>query len=168
MSTLLWIALAVFALCFIILFFFVKHGESKEEEPGTLPIIIVTAAVLALVITATFAFFMLIPMGAMFLAKKFFDFDTDINSIVFIGGMVVVYAILFDHMLHLILRKITRHHQIHHLFLYVMRFFIFAGIASFVSLSTKASIWIALVLTILFFIIDLMDQFFSKKEQPHT
>lgn len=168
MSTLLWIALSLYALSFIILFFFVKNGESKEDKPSSLPTIILTAAMLALIVAASLIVFMLIPMGAMFIAKRFFDFNTDINSIVFIGGIVVLYAITFDHLLHLIVQRVMKHSHVHHLFFNVLRFFIFMGITSFVSVSTRASIWISLVLTVLFIVIDLGSQLFTKKEQPHA
>ncbi len=168
LSTFLWIALSLFVISAVFLFFFVKSGESEEEEPAPLPRIALTASMLALIVTATLAGFMLIPMGAMFIAQRFVEFQTDISSIVFIGAIVVIYSLIFDHLLHMVIQRVVRFHSIHHVLFNIVRFFIFLGIASFVSLSTKVSIWIAVVLTVLFIIIDMGDRIFSKKEQPHT
>lgn len=157
MNTFLWITLSFFIVSFIILFFFVRHGENQEKESNSIGFILIAATALSLLVTIVFAGFMLVPMGVMFIAKRFFDFDTEISSIVFIGGITVIYAILFDHILYRSVQRMLHYKAIHHLFFNVLRFFIFIGISSFVALSIKVSILFSLVLTLLFVIIDLLD-----------
>ncbi|HLR14780.1 MAG TPA: hypothetical protein VK144_03090 [Bacillota bacterium] len=165
MTTFLWITLSFFIVAFIILFFFVRHGENQEKEPSSIGIILITAATLSIIVTIVFAGVMLVPMGAMFIAKRFFDFDTEISSIIFIGCVTVKYAIIFDHILQTSVQRMLQHKAIHHLAFNILRFFIFIGISSFVSLSMKASILFALVLTLLFVMIDLSDSEDRQRQQ---
>lgn len=168
MLTLIWIILSLYVLSFAILLFFVKNEESKEEEPGTLPTIMLTTATRSLLITGILVGFMFVPMFVMFIAKRFIGFNSDISSIVFIAGVVVVYILIFDSLLQVMIQNVIKYQAIHYLFFNLLRFFIFMGITSFVSLSTEASISVSLILTVLFIIIDVGDRLFSKKEQPHA
>ncbi len=167
MSTLLWITLCLFASGFVILFFYVKGEVSKNgQEPVSS--ILGTAAGLSLLMTLSFVLFMLIPIGIMWIAKRFTMFDTSIHSIVFIGTMIIIYVLLFDHLLYVFIRKIVKQHPVYLLLFNELRFFLFLGICSFVSFPTDTSILIALTVTIIFFIIDLIEQLFTKREQPHS
>lgn len=168
MSTLLWIALCLFASGFIVLFFYVKNEDKKEEEQEAISGLIGTAAGLSFIVTLTFILFMLIPVGIMLIAKQFILFDTSMSSVVFIGAIILVYVLLFDHLLHVFIRKIVKQHPIHVLLFNGLRFFLFLGISSFALFTTKTMVLIALTITIVFFIIDLIEQLFSTKKQPHS
>ncbi|MFF5996046.1 hypothetical protein AAGS61_15035 [Lysinibacillus sp. KU-BSD001] len=87
---------AIFIISFLLLFWFVRHENKKEEKKDSLITLAIVSAIFSVIITSVFAFFLFIIIGSTSVIDKIFSLNLTTNQLLLIGISFLIYWLTID------------------------------------------------------------------------
>lgn len=139
-------------------FWFMRYQANRDkEEQEPFYIKLITSLALSLILTTVLMIFIFIIFGSVSFAKSFLSFDININNLLFISTIIIIYSIFIDHIIYNVIKHIIGENSILIIIINTIRFSLFFLFGLFFSLENNTIFIISLVITLLFLLIDILN-----------
>ena len=86
----------IFIISFLLLFWFVRHKNEKEENKDSLITLAIVSVIFSVIITAVFAFFLFVIIGSTSVIDKIFSLNLTTDQLLLIGISFLIYWLTID------------------------------------------------------------------------
>jgi len=86
----------IFIISFLLLFWFVRHKNEKEENKDSLITLVIVSVIFSVIITAVFAFFLFVIIGSTSVIDKMFSLNLTTDQLLLIGISFLIYWLTID------------------------------------------------------------------------
>ncbi|MEX3745552.1 hypothetical protein [Lysinibacillus xylanilyticus] len=153
----------IFILSFLLLFWFVRHENEKEENKDSILALTVIAILFSVIITFVFAFILFLIMGSTSVIDTIFSLNINTNQLIVIGISFLIYWLTIDNIFEKFFEYLFGENINATLSLALSRVASFYIIGIIIKLNEGINMTISIGVSLIFLTIDVL--YFSKNKK---
>ena len=153
----------IFIISFLLLFWFLRHSNKKEEKKDSLITLFMGSVLFAVIITAVFAFFLFVIIGSVSVIDKTFSLNLPTDQLLLIGISLLIYWLTIDNIFEKVFEYLFGENVFPLLFLAVSRIVSFYIIGIIIKLNADINTAVAIGVPLILLVIDTLYYFKNNK-----
>ena len=153
----------IFIISFLLLFWFVRHKNEKEENKDSLITLAIVSVIFSVIITSVFAFFLFVIIGSTSVIDKIFSLNLTTDQLLLIGISFLIYWLTIDNIFEKLFEYMLGENIFAVLFLALSRVVSFYIIGIIIKLNEPVNIAVSIGVPLIILVIDTLYYFKNNK-----
>jgi len=155
----------IFIISFLLLFWFVRHKNEKEENKDGLITLVIVSVIFSLIITSVFAFFLFVIIGSTSVIDKMFSLNLTTDQLLLIGISFLIYWLTIDNIFEKLFEYMLGESIFAVLFLALSRIVSFYIIGITIKLNEPVNMAVSIGVPLIILAIDTL--YYFKNNKPY-